>query len=319
MQNLQGNLIILNIIILYGIPFLIGTFGFICSLSVNKSIKFIGTLLIILSAVACCVLGYYALMSGLIGTGISGFGLIGSLIYYWLKDEVFNENKVESKDETLNKIKADYGDVESLIKMGKEYFIINKSVAANYFEQAAEKGNAEAQYRLGRVYYEFLERKQEGIEWLKKSAAQNYKYAIDKLNNIAGLPKLSAETTREKTLNISDNKEELKKREKEKIKRLEMLKNEYNNLKINQFTSIMITKPDKQLEATIKAPQGDYNHEAILAAKQEKIRREIIKIELSNLSNEKLLDFLKQKHNAIDKDYAREEAENRNLITGEMV
>ena len=104
----------------------------------------------------------------------------------------------------------------------------------------------------------------------------------------------------------------------EKIKRLEELKREYNVQQSNNFSSYMSARTDKQLELTINAPQGDYILEAIHAAKQEKIRREIIQIELSELSDEKLLDFLKQKNkniNSIDKDYARNEAEKRNLKT----
>ena len=100
------------------------------------------------------------------------------------------------------------------------------------------------------------------------------------------------------------------------MKRLELLKDEYNYLQPNQYASVMTTRTEEQLEATVNAPQGDYNPEAIQAAKQEKVRREIIKIELSELSDEKLLDFIKHKKNyATDREYAEEEAKNRNLIT----
>lgn len=93
-----------------------------------------------------------------------------------------------------------------------------------------------------------------------------------------------------------------------------MIKSEYNSQQPNQFTSVMTTRTDEQLEITVNASQGDYDPEAIQAAKQEKVRREMVKIELSELSDEDLLDFLKQKkHHAIDKDYAREEAKKRNL------
>lgn len=188
-EFMSGNFVILNIIILYGIPLLIGGCGFLAYITTeNKFVNSIGTLLILLSAVICCVLGFYAIINGVIITAICGFMFAGAIVYYLFnKNELPNEIKADDIDEVSNKIKtkADYGDIESLIKIGKEHFITDKNTATHYFEQAANKGDAEAQYRLGRVYYEFLDRKQEGIEWLKKSAVQNYKYAIDKLNNIS--------------------------------------------------------------------------------------------------------------------------------------
>jgi hypothetical protein len=321
-EFMEGNFVILNIIILYGVPVLIGFCGLICNFSENKIANVIGILLILLSVVAICVLGYYAIINGIIFTGICGFVFAGSIVYSWF----FNKDEIVKKADIADiKAKADYGNIESMLKMGKEYFITDKNVSAKYFEQAAKKGNAEAQYRLGRIYYEFLERKQEGIEWLKKSALQNYKQAIDKLNNIGGLLEPPDSTEKEVPVSISDFNneiedfaEELKEREYEKkIKRMEILKKEYSNIKPNQFSPIMITRTDEQIKATINASQGSYNPEAIEAAKQEQVRREIVKIELSEISNEKLLDFLKQKQNEIDKDYAREEAEKRNLIFDE--
>ena len=171
----QGSYIIVNIIILYGIPFSIGFCGLLLTSRTSKSIDSIGRILILLSVVMHCVLAVYAIIFGFIITAICGFVMAGSAVSYWL----FADNKIAriKKD-------AESGDIDSLIEMGKETFITDKNVAAQYFKQAAERGNAEAQYRLGRMYYEFFERKQEGIEWLEKSATQNYKYAIDKLNDI---------------------------------------------------------------------------------------------------------------------------------------
>ena len=174
-EFMEGNFVVINIIILYGVPSLIGFCGLLCFFFTNDFFDFVGRVLILLSAAACGVLAYYALINHLLFTSICGFVIAGSIVYHWL----FIRN-----DSIKLRKKAKAGDTDALIKMGKEHFIRDKNLAAKYFEQAAEKGSPEAQYRLGKVYYEFLGKEQEGIEWFKKAAAQNYQYAVDKLNNI---------------------------------------------------------------------------------------------------------------------------------------
>jgi tetratricopeptide (TPR) repeat protein len=189
-EFMEGNFIILNMLILYGIPTLVWIIGFFLQYLQNKFVNVIGILLILISVASCVLLGISALKHGIIFTGICGFVWAGAILYYSFFDTTLMEdNKIDIDKKTeeskinLNK-KAKEGNADAYIALGKECFITDKNAAAQYFLKAAEKGNPEAQYRLGRVYYEFLDKKEEGIKWLKMSASQNYQDAVEKLNNI---------------------------------------------------------------------------------------------------------------------------------------
>jgi hypothetical protein len=66
----------------------------------------------------------------------------------------------------------------------------------------------------------------------------------------------------------------------------------------------------------INHPQ-DYNPEAVRAAQQEIVRRENLAKQLSELSNDDILEFLTKRHHRIDIDIAKEEAAKRNLAVPE--
>jgi len=85
----------------------------------------------------------------------------------------------------------------------------------------------------------------------------------------------------------------------------------------NPFSSVMRTKTDEYLIEVINSQYGDFNPESVEAAVQEIDRRKSLKQQLSGLSDTELKFFINQKHDAIDLDYAREEAEKRNLIMSE--
>jgi hypothetical protein len=59
-EFMEGNFVVFNIIILYGVPSLIGFCGLLCIFFANDFFDFVGRVLILLSAAACGVLAYYA-------------------------------------------------------------------------------------------------------------------------------------------------------------------------------------------------------------------------------------------------------------------
>ena len=85
----------------------------------------------------------------------------------------------------------------------------------------------------------------------------------------------------------------------------------------DQYQSVMLKKTDEQLLVIKNAPIGDYNADAVKAAKQEIERRKDVVKKMSESSDEALLDFLSQKHHAIDLDYAKEEVRRRAIDTKE--
>ncbi|MDR2125971.1 MAG: hypothetical protein LBP63_03985 [Prevotellaceae bacterium] len=81
---MEGNFVLLNMLILYGVPTLVFIIGAVLRDSQSKSIKIIGILLILISGASCIVLSIYALKYGIIFTGLLGLVWAGSIFYYFL-------------------------------------------------------------------------------------------------------------------------------------------------------------------------------------------------------------------------------------------
>ena len=95
--------------------------------------------------------------------------------------------------------KAKQGDVISMLELGKCYFRGKDGYARSYkdavlwFRKAAKKGNAEAQFRLGRCYEDGRGVKQsnsEAILWFELASKQNYPHAAERLERLKKLEKL---------------------------------------------------------------------------------------------------------------------------------
>lgn len=98
-EFMEGNLVVFNIIILYGIPCLIGFGGLFLSFNKNKRTNYIGQLLTIVSAVMCFILAYYAFINAIIFTSICGFVIAGSIVFYWLFKENIDIKKKDKKSD----------------------------------------------------------------------------------------------------------------------------------------------------------------------------------------------------------------------------
>jgi hypothetical protein len=85
---------------------------------------------------------------------------------------------------------------------------------------------------------------------------------------------------------------------------------------INQFTNVMLNQTDEKLIETVNKSQ-DYYPEAVQAAQEEILRRKNLVKQLSELSNDDILEFLTQAHHSVDIGLAKKEAEQRNLIIPE--
>jgi len=87
---------------------------------------------------------------------------------------------------------AEQGIVQAQDKLGDCYEGMEKPAEAmQWFYKAATKGYAPSQYSVGVGYYNGngVEKNQpEGVEWLKKSAAQDFQPAIDALKQIGASP-----------------------------------------------------------------------------------------------------------------------------------
>ena len=77
---------------------------------------------------------------------------------------------------------------QELVDKGVEYYEVGDYTnALKYFQQAAEQGNAKAQYNLG-VCYEngqgVLQNYTEAVKWIKKAAKQGDAKAIEVLKQL---------------------------------------------------------------------------------------------------------------------------------------
>ncbi len=94
---------------------------------------------------------------------------------------------IDQKDETsasLWKSQAEGGDRIAQFQYSKALEKIGSSEAMTWLRRAAEQGLAEAQFELGRKFLDGVgveKRVDDGIKWLKLSAKQNFKSAIDLL------------------------------------------------------------------------------------------------------------------------------------------
>lgn len=94
------------------------------------------------------------------------------------KEKVAKEEEARHKAEEERKQRE--REAEELVRKGKDYFANHEyELAMKSYKIAAEFGNPEAQYLLGRCYVvEFVTREyynyNEGVKWLKKSAEQGF-------------------------------------------------------------------------------------------------------------------------------------------------
>jgi hypothetical protein len=92
-EFMEGNFIILNLIILYGIPTVVWMIGIALLHSRSKSVTAVGIILILIAIVSCVVLTVYAFTYGIIFTAICGLIWAGSMGYY----SIFND-ELEDKE-----------------------------------------------------------------------------------------------------------------------------------------------------------------------------------------------------------------------------
>jgi hypothetical protein len=79
---MQGNFLVLNVIILYGIPFVTAVIGGCLMSSFNKMVwRSIGAIILMMSVITCFWLAILAFMHLLIFTGIAGFIIAGAAAY----------------------------------------------------------------------------------------------------------------------------------------------------------------------------------------------------------------------------------------------
>ena len=110
---------------------------------------------------------------------------------YWL-EKAAEQDHIYAED----KLREDRRDAETQFEFGEEYYygrgVVSKDLekAVFSFEKAAEHGHAEAQFRLGWIYYygdgvpEDLEK---AVFWFKKAAENghiNAPHALDNINRI---------------------------------------------------------------------------------------------------------------------------------------
>ena len=109
-----------------------------------------------------------------------------------MSEETKNDLNSVSDDKKLDFDKcleaAEQGDAEAQYMVGKCYLTgegteKNKIIAFRWFKKSAEQGHAKAQYETGRCYLEGKGTEVESLEWYKKAAEQGYAEAQYKVGN----------------------------------------------------------------------------------------------------------------------------------------
>ena len=121
----------------------------------------------------------------LVTVSILIFALAGGLYYFFFYD------RMEDPARTYYAA-AEKGDAEAQFSLGKCYFRgegvkEDKAEAVKWFRKSAEQDNAKAQNNLGLCYYEGEGVKKDKTEariWLEKATAQGDIYAVDLLKEI---------------------------------------------------------------------------------------------------------------------------------------
>ena len=84
--------------------------------------------------------------------------------------------------------RARCGDIIATLKVARRYEEErDDEEAMKWYRKAAEQGNAEAQYRLGRFYergWGVVKDEAEAMKWYRKAAEQGYQYAIEHLEEL---------------------------------------------------------------------------------------------------------------------------------------
>lgn len=140
---------------------------------------------------------------------VHGYGVesdIGEAIKWYnkaLNNETPNilyiKSEIEGKIKSLSKYKkcldaANNGDINAMCEIGdcflnREFrWILNDAnsfqpEAIKWYRKAADKGSAEAMFKIWDFYRGFIDRRKEAFEWLKKSAEKGYHDAIRKLGD----------------------------------------------------------------------------------------------------------------------------------------
>jgi hypothetical protein len=87
------------------------------------------------------------------------------------------------------KTRAEKGDAQAQFQLGRMHelgidVVPNPVKAVKWYRKAAEQGLAQAQYNLGRMYYAgdgVAQNSKQAVEWLLKAATQNYDLASNRL------------------------------------------------------------------------------------------------------------------------------------------
>jgi hypothetical protein len=98
---MEGNFILLNMFILYGLPTLVCIIGVVLQLGQSKLLHIIGILLILMSIASCFLLSIYTLIQGLITTGLAGLVWTGVLFYFSFSDAKDKNNDIGLNEQSL--------------------------------------------------------------------------------------------------------------------------------------------------------------------------------------------------------------------------
>ena len=134
---MEGNFVILNVIILYGIPMIVGTLGSMISLEVkNYLLKIVGMMIAAVSVIICGFLAFYALEYGIKYTSIFGFVLAVGVIYVPFFDK-------KQKTKYTHKINEREENIGQKISMGNTAIKSKEhSELETWWQKAVEQGKA---------------------------------------------------------------------------------------------------------------------------------------------------------------------------------
>jgi hypothetical protein len=164
-----------SLLIVYFIPILICIIGIVITPYYyhHRLVGGLSVLFLIITPIICCLLAVFSFVFGNVFLGIAGIIIGCCIFYYWGKIFVHIENckRYIADNLRMGDIEYIFGEGFDTIKGCERYFLQRKK-------------DKEAQYWLGIIYYKYMNKKQKGVDFFKKSANQNYQPASDYLKVI---------------------------------------------------------------------------------------------------------------------------------------
>lgn len=129
-----------------------------------------------------------------VGKSRLGFLLFSAVLVFWMLVPALAQDQSAPKEGSLEYYKnlAEKGNAEAQMKLG-ELYKSGKDVAQNvvesvkWYRKAAEQGVKDAQFKLGEILIDgkgVAQDAKEAAEWLEKAASQGHQAAKDKLAEI---------------------------------------------------------------------------------------------------------------------------------------